>query len=100
MTAAKMESGSPATVSSNERLTQIRRSHAAARPKHDNPAWLHTHNDLTFVLDEIERLRGIIKQAIAGHEVWESIYGSSPTSRAHYAVLVAGLNGHETTAPW
>lgn len=37
-----------------ERLEQIRRSHASARPKHDNPAWVHTHNDLTFVLEQLD----------------------------------------------
>lgn len=38
-----------------DRLEQIRRSHASARPKHDNPAWLHTHNDLTIVLAELDK---------------------------------------------
>jgi hypothetical protein len=35
-------------------LEQVRRSHASARPKHDNPAWLHTHEDLTFVLAQLD----------------------------------------------
>lgn len=43
----------------NAHFQQIRRSHASARPKHDNPAWLHTHNDLTFVLERYDTLRAI-----------------------------------------
>jgi hypothetical protein len=39
------------------RLEQIRRAHASARPKHDNPAWLHTHQDLTYVLSLVDRLQ-------------------------------------------
>lgn len=34
----------------DEKLLQIRRAHASARPKTSNPAWFHTHNDLTYVL--------------------------------------------------
>ena len=34
----------------DQKLLQIRRSHASARPTSRNPAWLHTHNDLTYVL--------------------------------------------------
>lgn len=37
-------------------LDQVRRSHASARPKHDNPAWLHTHEDLTFVLQRLDTM--------------------------------------------
>jgi hypothetical protein len=46
-------------MTNSERLLQIRRSHASARPKHDNPAWLHTHNDLTFVLERYDAMRAI-----------------------------------------
>lgn len=43
-------------MTADERLDQIRKSHASARPKPDNPAWFHTHNDLTLALAEIDRL--------------------------------------------
>lgn len=49
-------------------------------------------NNLTAAHLELDELRGIIRQAIEGHKVWESIYGSSPTSRAHLAVLESGLH--------
>jgi hypothetical protein len=40
------------------RLEQIKRAHASARPNPvENPAFFHTHNDLTYVLRELERLR-------------------------------------------
>ena len=32
------------------RFQQIVRSHASARPKPENPAWLNTHNDLDYIL--------------------------------------------------
>lgn len=37
-------------------LDQIKRSHKSARPKAENPAWVHTHHDLGVALKEIERL--------------------------------------------
>jgi len=43
-----------------DRLTQIRRSHASARPSAENPAWCHTHADLTFALAEIDRLCAVL----------------------------------------
>ncbi len=42
----------------NERIEQIRKSHASARPTSHNPSWLNTHNDLSVALayiDELER---------------------------------------------
>jgi len=40
---------------SDQRLLQIRRSHASARPNPTaNPAWFHTHNDLTYVLSLLD----------------------------------------------
>lgn len=43
-------------MNNSERLDQIRRSHASARPKPwDNPSWANAHNDLTFVLAELDR---------------------------------------------
>jgi hypothetical protein len=44
-------------MTSRERLEQIRRSHKSARPAAHNPAWCHTHADLTIALAEIDRLR-------------------------------------------
>jgi hypothetical protein len=49
--------------------------------------------DLVLLADEIKRLRATISQAIDGHKVWESIYGSSPTSRAHLKILEDALAG-------
>lgn len=45
------------------RLEQIRRAHASARPKHDNPAWLHTHNDLTYVLGLVDKMQAVVNAA-------------------------------------
>jgi hypothetical protein len=45
-------------------LDQIRRSHASARPKHDNPAWLHTHSDLTFVLEQLDEALAFIRGVV------------------------------------
>lgn len=39
---------------SDSRLLQIRRAHASAKPTSRNPAWLHTHNDLGYVLRLLE----------------------------------------------
>ena len=39
-----------------DRVLQIRRSHASARPKRENTAWWHTHNDLTIVLQYVDKL--------------------------------------------
>lgn len=37
------------------RVLQIRRAHASARPKAENPAWRNTHIDLGYVLRMLER---------------------------------------------
>lgn len=47
----------------DERLQQIIRSHASARPTRENPAWAHTHDDLTYTLCEIERLTSELNNA-------------------------------------
>ena len=46
---------------SDERLLQIRRAHRSARPTERNPAWLHTHRDLDYVLSMLESL-GLIER--------------------------------------
>lgn len=37
-------------------LGQIRRAHASARPKNDNPAWLNCHHDCAVLLAIIDKL--------------------------------------------
>ena len=39
-----------------DKIQQIRRAHANARPKSSNPAWCNTHRDLGVVLDHVESL--------------------------------------------
>lgn len=38
------------------RLDQIRRAHKSARPTHENPAWINTHMDCSFLLSFIDKL--------------------------------------------
>ncbi len=45
----------------NERIEQIRKSHARARPTSQNPAWLNTHNDLSVALAYIDQLENKLK---------------------------------------
>lgn len=54
------------------RLEQIRRAHASARPKHDNPAWMHTHNDLTYVLGLLDALQPVVNAASLLESAWNS----------------------------
>lgn len=44
-------------MSTQDRVEQIRRAHSAAKPTATNPAWLNSHNDCRFLLEEIDRLR-------------------------------------------
>lgn len=46
------------------KLDQIARSHFSARPKHENPAWVHTHNDLGYVLSQLQYLRQAVLDAL------------------------------------
>jgi hypothetical protein len=55
-------------IETQDRIEQIRRSHASARPKHDNPAWLHTHNDLTVVLESRDALHDALFNLVRYHE--------------------------------
>jgi len=44
-------------VLADDRLLQIRRAHAFARPNASvNPAWANTHGDLSYALAVIDRL--------------------------------------------
>jgi len=54
------------TTDLKARVEQIRRAHASARPKHENPAWMNTHIDLGVALryiDELERQAASTVQA-------------------------------------
>jgi hypothetical protein len=42
-------------MTGDERLLQIRRAHASARPSDANPAWKKTHGDLSFVLKHLDQ---------------------------------------------
>ncbi|KNA31025.1 hypothetical protein ADU20_27265 [Burkholderia pseudomallei] len=42
-------------ILNDPRVLQIRRAHASARPKAENPAWRNTHIDLGYVLRVLER---------------------------------------------
>ncbi|WP_157131223.1 hypothetical protein [Burkholderia pseudomallei] len=42
-------------ILADERVLQISRAHASARPKAENPAWRNTHHDLGYVLRVLER---------------------------------------------
>ncbi|MEX3635983.1 hypothetical protein [Paraburkholderia sp. BR14320] len=39
-----------------QRVLQIRRAHASARPKDENPAWKNSHHDCGVLLDAIDML--------------------------------------------
>jgi len=41
----------------NSSVDQIKRAHASARPKAENPAWMNCHHDCGVLLAEIERLQ-------------------------------------------
>lgn len=42
-------------ILNDERVLQISRAHASARPKPENPAWRNTHHDLGYVLNVLKR---------------------------------------------
>ena len=50
-------------------------------------------NDLTACQLERDGMRKAIYQAIKGHRIWESLYGSSPDSRAHGVFLQTAFDG-------
>jgi hypothetical protein len=50
-------------------------------------------NELLNARARIRELETALGLAIEGHQIWESVYGSSPTSRAHLALLQAALKG-------
>lgn len=80
-------------------LDQIRRSHASARPKHDNPAWLHTHEDLTFVLELLDSTQKEVTQAREYIELLEAERARGDLA----ALLLVGnrlARGQATPAEW
>lgn len=48
------------------RVEQIRRAHASAVPKAENPAWVNTYNDLSAVLRYVDELTTWISVAGCG----------------------------------
>ena len=48
--------GTRMTDDLRSRVEQIRRAHASARPKRENPAWWNTHHDLSIALQYIDQL--------------------------------------------
>lgn len=50
-------------MSAKPSIDQIRRAHASARPKADNPAWQNTHHDLTVVLASHDALMTALTNA-------------------------------------
>jgi len=52
---------------------------------------------LIEALARIRELEAALREAIEGHKVWESVYGSSATSRAHLAFLEAALGSPAET---
>jgi hypothetical protein len=46
-------------VTDDERLLQIRRAHASARPSDVNPAWKNSHHDLAFVLGYLDTVLAV-----------------------------------------
>jgi hypothetical protein len=74
----------------SSRLEQIRLAHASARPTRENPAWVHTHNDLTIVLAEVDRLSHAL-QFIADQTLCPDAFPEAhgDTLQAKSATLIA-----------
>jgi len=53
-------SAAPLPQEADERIEQIRRAHASAKPTHHNPAWMNAHGDLGFALSYIAELRSAL----------------------------------------
>lgn len=65
----------------SNRLDQIRRSHANAQPNVvENPAWAHTHEDLTIALGEIDRLKALLLESKRNHYICDDCWYSCPAS--------------------
>ena len=51
-----------------DKIEQIRRAHASAKPKPSNPAWCNTHRDLGVILFKLGRrtkaLEGLLKHYV------------------------------------
>lgn len=50
----------------SERMVQIRRAHASARPKTVNPAWVNCHHDMAFMFNSIDAALSEAR-CLAGH---------------------------------
>lgn len=62
------------SVSVFDQIDQIRRAHASARPKDENPAWKNCHHDCGVLLRAIEELQQAaavgIASAMPGVSAW------------------------------
>ena len=61
----------------------------------------HTCAAHCVVIEDLEarirELEAALREAIEGHKVWESVYGSSATSRAHLSFLETALGTSQET---
>src|SRR6185437_12574281 len=75
----------------NDRIDQIRRSQASARPNpRENPAWAHCHADCNILLAEIDRLQRRLDEAEMANQ---RIYGVLQGNRGAYVLAVAARIG-------
>ena len=84
------------------RIEQLTRSHKNARPKDNNPVWVHTHRDLGIALKEIERLNRHNKKLEAVRICAEVIRDNKDADGIHIPIigmsaLEVALAGLKTT---
>lgn len=62
-------------MTKTERLIQIRLARQEATPTAENPAWMNAHNDLGFVLGELNQAEMLLSRAMRILEDWNAKYG-------------------------
>jgi hypothetical protein len=69
----------------HEQIEQIRRAHASAKPKRENPAWWNTHRDLGVVLDYLQQQEQTLRDEFAGRAMQSYMQADITTTYGNIA---------------
>jgi hypothetical protein len=69
-------------------MVQIRRAHEHARPNGQNPAWLNSHNDMTYTLIVVDDLVSALSRLLQNGDVRDAAH-KGEISQARSALQLA-----------
>jgi len=73
-------------LSLQDRVLQIRRAHASAKPTAANPAWRNAHHDLGVVLQYVDELEQQVERLDEAQQVTDPDLGRIAAAAAYHSL--------------